>query len=75
MNPYPLLRETPADPASPNPPEMREMREIIAGHRAWAGALAQQGHLAAGEDLTDDGCGCRTATRSPVTAPAPRPTT
>lgn len=72
MNPYPLLRETPADPASPNPPEMRE---IIAGHRAWAGALAQQGHLAAGEDLTDDGCGCRTATRSPVTAPAPRPTT
>jgi hypothetical protein len=53
MNQYLLLlHETPADSASITP---AEMQEIIARHQAWAEALAQQGQLAGGEKLTDDG--------------------
>ena len=47
-----LLHEKPATYASLGPAEMREM---IERYRAWSAELAQQGRLAGGEKLTDDG--------------------
>ena len=47
-----LLHEKPATYASLGPAEMREM---IERYRAWSAQLAQQGRLAGGEKLVDDG--------------------
>lgn len=53
MNQYMLLlHEKPAGYASLTP---ADMQELIGRYRAWSAELAQQGRLAGGEKLTDDG--------------------
>lgn len=53
MNQYLLLlHETPADYASLSP---GDIQEIIARYSAWAGEMAERGHLVSGEKLTDSG--------------------
>jgi hypothetical protein len=47
-----LLHEKPADLAQVTP---AQMQEIVASHQAWAARLAEQGLLAGGEKLCDDG--------------------
>lgn len=53
MNQYMLLlHEKPAGYASLTP---ADMQELIGRYRAWSAELAQQGRLAGGEKLSDDG--------------------
>jgi hypothetical protein len=47
-----LLHERPADAAHTTP---AEMQEIVQRYKVWAGEMAQAGHLAGGEKLSDDG--------------------
>ncbi|GAA0763588.1 YciI family protein [Ideonella azotifigens] len=47
-----LLHETPARYADMS---ADEMQEIVARYAAWAQQMAEQGHLAGGEKLVDDG--------------------
>jgi hypothetical protein len=47
-----LLHETPADAA---PMTAAEMKDLIGQYQAWSQSLAEQGLLAGGEKLTDDG--------------------
>ena len=47
-----LLHETPADAA---PMTATEMKDLIGQYQAWSQSLAEQGLLAGGEKLTDDG--------------------
>ena len=47
-----LLHSKPADDVALSP---AEMMELIGRYKAWSAQMAQQGRLAGGEKLTDDG--------------------
>jgi hypothetical protein len=47
-----LLHNKPADDIALSP---AEMKELIGRYKAWSAQMAQQGKLAGGEKLTDDG--------------------
>lgn len=47
-----LLHETPASYADLS---ADQMQEIVQRYRAWAGEMAQRGHLLGGDKLMDDG--------------------